>query len=446
MSVRKPSWRWGWAFALCLCILLAATLGVNAVSKAKLEVYVRAAGIAGGTAAETEWENQMYADFQEKHPDITLDLITPVGSAGYLEKLITLWAVGQPPDVWDHGGFVASYIEKGWLLDLAPFIQREPDLGKDFFPGAWRAYQQGGHVWGMPHVSMSSLIWYNVDLFEQAGLPLLPVDWDDPSWTWDAMVDYAKRLTRLTPDGRFERAGVSVGLGGGIESPVYSNLWGGDWFDEQTHRTGESHVSTIASPENIKAYEKVVDLIQNYGGNVAGGYAGGKVGMAVRTPLNIAATARQDAFFCRWGFAPMPAGTHRAAALYTDPWMISSQTKHPEEAWLFIKYMTSVEVMKNYTAFGFGLAPVARRSAIKGYIDRLVDASDAQNFNQILSVLSGGQVYGREVYDHTIAGWADIWRVTREEFPLMVQGTKSVQAALLQAHDAITAIISERKR
>ena len=86
-------------------------------------------------------------------PTSSSELITPVGSAGFLEKLITLWAVGQPPDVWDHGGFVASYIEQGWLLDLSPFVRREPNLERDFFPGAWRAYQQDGRMWGMPHVS-----------------------------------------------------------------------------------------------------------------------------------------------------------------------------------------------------------------------------------------------------------------------------------------------------
>ncbi len=437
--------RWSMLLGLILCTMLV-VVGTADAEKVKLEVYVRAPGIAGGTAAETEWENQMYAEFEKQHPNIKLELITPVGSAGFLEKLITLWAVGQPPDVWDHGGFVASYIEQGWLLDLSPFVRREPNLERDFFPGAWRAYQQDGRMWGMPHVSMSSLIWYNVDFFEQAGLPLLPVDWDDPSWTWDAMEDYAKKLTKLTPDGRFETAGVSIGLNGNIESPMFANLWGGDWFDEETHRTGIPNKSTIASPENILAYEKAVELIQRYGGNVPGNYSGGKVGMALRTPLNIAATAQQNAFFCKWALAPIPVGTHRAAALYTDPWMISSQTKHPEEAWLFVKYMTSAEVMKSYTAFGFGLAPVARRSAIKGYIDRLVDASGVQDFNQILSVLTGGQVYGREVYDHTIVGWADIRRVTMEEFPQMVRGTKSVQAALLSSHDAITAIINERKR
>ena len=67
---------------------------------------------------------------------------------------------------------------------------------------------------------------------------------------------------------------------------------------------------------------------------------------------------------------------------------------------------------------------MARRSAIKGYIDRLVDASGVQDFNQILSVLTGGQVYGREVYDHTIVGWADIRRVTMEEFPQDGQGNQ----------------------
>ena len=156
---------------------------------------------------------------------------------------------------------------------------------------------------------VSSLIWYNVDFFEQAGLPLLPVDWDDPSWTWDAMEDYAKKLTKLTPDGRFETAGVSIGLNGNIESPMFANLWGGDWFDEETHRTGIPNKSTIASPENILAYEKAVELIQRYGGNVPGNYSGGKVGMALRTPLNIAATAQAERLLLQMGLGTHP-GRH----------------------------------------------------------------------------------------------------------------------------------------
>jgi len=81
--------RWSMLLGLILCTMLV-VVGTADAEKVKLEVYVRAPGIAGGTAAETEWENQMYAEFEKQHPNIKLELITPVGSAGFLEKLITL--------------------------------------------------------------------------------------------------------------------------------------------------------------------------------------------------------------------------------------------------------------------------------------------------------------------------------------------------------------------
>ena len=69
-------------------------------------------------------------------------------------------------------------------VDLAPYVERdrdELDVG-DFFPAAWAAYTDGRHVWGIPHMSVPSFVWYNADLFDQAGVAFPPVDWDDRSW------------------------------------------------------------------------------------------------------------------------------------------------------------------------------------------------------------------------------------------------------------------------
>ena len=54
-----------------------------------------------------------------------------------------------------------------------------------------------GVSYGLPQLTtFGTLLFYNQPLFDQAGVKYPPVDWDDTSWTFDAMLDAAKRLTK----------------------------------------------------------------------------------------------------------------------------------------------------------------------------------------------------------------------------------------------------------
>ncbi|HEU5315907.1 MAG TPA: extracellular solute-binding protein [Chloroflexota bacterium] len=55
--------------------------------------------------------------------------------------------------------------------------------------------------WAMPyHQYYGSFLHYNRDMLDRAGLKPPPADGSDKPWTWDAMVDLAKKLTRNTGD------------------------------------------------------------------------------------------------------------------------------------------------------------------------------------------------------------------------------------------------------
>ncbi len=41
-------------------------------------------------------------------------------------------------------------------------------------------------VYGIPILSMGSFLYYNRDLFDEAGVAYPPTDWNDESWNYEA--------------------------------------------------------------------------------------------------------------------------------------------------------------------------------------------------------------------------------------------------------------------
>ncbi|MGE5482877.1 MAG: ABC transporter substrate-binding protein [Bacteroidota bacterium] len=437
-----------WALAILMLAALS-VLPAAAAAKTTITIYFGA-----GNATKLDWQKRMIEKFQQQNPDIKVELITDAGST-YHEKLLTLWATNNPPDVWDEGGAVRTYVNNGWLLDLAPFVARDrAELNiEDFMPAAWRAYQDGKHIWGIPFMSTGSFVFYNVGLVEKAGLPNPPINWDDKSWTWDRMVEYAKKMTIQDAQGGLKQAGVSA-VHWSIMDVAYPWMFGGDWFDEEAYRTGRPARSLINTPENVRAYQSAVDLVwklkiaPNPEGAVSPSqfFYNGQAGLMLGAgPWGLLGRDEKRKF--DWGMAPVPRGggvqVDPATIVYTDPWMISSQTKNPEAAWKFVKFMTSKETMLSFTDMIF--LPPARKSALVGYIVKLAQLSGQMTSQQVLLAMEGAQRYGRESVDHLIDGWPDFNQAMLPLFAEMWGNRKSVPQTLADIEEAWNLIIRKQQ-
>ncbi|MBE3582491.1 MAG: sugar ABC transporter substrate-binding protein [Limnochordaceae bacterium] len=440
-----------WAVAV-LSLILAVGGGLASTAAAatqEITVYLR-----GGIAVEYDWEKKVIAEFEKANPDIKVNIVTDAGS-DYNSKLLTLWASGNAPDVWDHGGAVNTYLYQDWLLDLGPLIQRDATEVKpeDFFPGAWRAYRDGNKQWGMPFISVGSFFWYNVDALDRTGLEAPPWSWDDLSWTWSRMADYARKLTTRKPDGSIKEPGLAL-IHWSYLDIQYSWAFGGDWFDAATWRTGVARQPTFNTPENQQAYQAAIDLVYKDRSAVSAEFpansnppemfVNGTAAMAVGEGPWLVMGRLNDIKF-RWGMAPFPRGgkaTHYTSMVYTDPWMISSQTKHKEAAWKFVKFITSPERMKDYAAIG-NFVP-ARQSAAMDYLLTLSKASGFLKPQQVLESIAGAQKYGRESLDHVIVGWPDFFQEIQGRMPAIWGNTRSVATVLNEIQEATTKLIQKK--
>ncbi|QNU26215.1 ABC transporter substrate-binding protein [Geobacillus zalihae] len=224
---------------------------------------------------------------------------------------------------------------------------------------------------------------YNKDLFDKAGVPY-PKD----DWTWEDFLEAAKKLTKVE-NGKIVQFGIEnfytnellVENGGGFVSPDGKKV-------------------IIDSPESIEAIQFGRDLIHKYhvqptsaqSQGMTNMFLAGKAAMRLLGPWDWADTAKNANF--RWDVVPMPAGKagNVAAASYL-PIGISKGTKHPEEAWKLLKFLT----------YGKGqdlqLNTISAVSVMKRNVDKIESMKNApENAKSLAKTLKEGKTVRNAPY------------------------------------------------
>ena len=139
---------------------------------------------------------KLIPDFESKHPNIKVK----VEKAPYEQfdsKLQANIAAKNAPDVTSHfgyGGF-AEYYNKDLLLDLTGIMKEDNFNPADYGikEELMNIYKVQDKTYGIPFSNYVTILLYNKDLFDKAGVPYPPSDYEDPSWTFDKMVEVAGR-------------------------------------------------------------------------------------------------------------------------------------------------------------------------------------------------------------------------------------------------------------
>jgi len=123
--------------------------------------------------------------FEEENTNIKVDLV-PVTYAEKENQYITEIQAGAGPDLIHlHGFSIRSFIEKGFLYDITPFIQQESKTawGGEFidawFPQTIDLLKSEDRYYALPSDFMAMVLFYNKNLYNEAGL-----DPEHPPETW----------------------------------------------------------------------------------------------------------------------------------------------------------------------------------------------------------------------------------------------------------------------
>ena len=302
-----------------------------------------------GVGPDRPMYEQLLARFHALHPEIRIRPMWVPGSQ-YQTKLKTLIAAGKPPDLFWSGDVWVAY-ELPFLADLTDLVARdaaELELD-DFYPELLAACRYRGRQMLLPRWFNVALLYYNRKLFDEAREPYPRAD-----WTWDDYVAAGKRLTRRDRHGNVEVWGTSITTGWWGEWLIYVRQAGGELFSEDMNRC------LLDSPEAIAGMQFYYDKIYRHrispqvGRGPDQGFMSGKIAMELggHTGSWIAYNQIKN---LDWDIQILPKGpvTRSGGEVSIDSFGIGKDSPHVEEAWAFIKFLSSKQSVRVHVENGY---------------------------------------------------------------------------------------------
>lgn len=309
------------------------------------------------------------------------------------QKALIAISGGDPPDIVGLWNFnIPAYAESGAILPLDAYAEQYGFVRERYTPTVWKLMHHEGQMWGAVSTCGSVGLYYNKDLFREAGL-----DPESPPRTVAELDAFNEKLCRRDGRGRFERMGFIH-----TEFGWWSWLWGypfGGTVYEPPARVGEAGRATAASAANIAGYEWLQSYPKRYGveplvafqssvgqqyGTAQNSFLRGSVAMVVQGPwlanMINAYTPRMQ-----YGVVGLPVGDDRLLSggpvgmLDADVLVVPRGAKNPDASVEFIAFTQRPENVERLATAHCKNSPLAVSSEafLRDHPNRCVAAHDA---------------------------------------------------------------------
>ncbi len=140
-----------------------------------------------------ETNKAIIAEFEAKNPGIKINN-TIVDSKEYWTKLRIQAQQKRLPDVFTlSSGYIEEWADEGLLRSLDDLIAKEPDFFDRFYKPIFDVTKDIGntdHYYAIPFALVNTVLFYNKDMFDAAGIA-----YPTENWTWEDFTKAAKALT-----------------------------------------------------------------------------------------------------------------------------------------------------------------------------------------------------------------------------------------------------------
>jgi multiple sugar transport system substrate-binding protein len=272
----------------------------------------------------------------------------------YDTKFKTMVAGDEVPDVfYVPENEVINYAATGKLLNLDPYIETNPEVVNDFVPGLLEFGQlEDGSQYAIPKGWEPFLVFINVDMFNEAGVPV-----PDGSWTFDEFREVARQMT-VPGDAQSARYGLAL------------DTWWGPWMTFIGNAGGEFFAdgqSKFDDPNVIAGLQYMVDLalvdksapspavLQQTGMGSSQMFQTGRVAM-YPTGRWVTPTYRDSLDFT-WDAVEMPIGERRVNPIFSGMLAIGANSEHPDAAFQLLQFLMGKEGQLGVTGMGLQMPP-----------------------------------------------------------------------------------------
>jgi multiple sugar transport system substrate-binding protein len=325
-------------------------------------------GFGTGTdAGQIEVHESIAEEYNAQSDFHTVEFVT-VPWEERLSKFSTMLAADMPPDVCMPIGIagIASFFD-AWA-DISPYIERDNyDMSRFFgLTVDLHTYPGKGQL-GLPAGIFPTVVFYNADLFDAAGVDYPPHKIGDPyadgdPWTYDKLAEVAKLLT-------IDSAGNDANSPAfNWEDTVQWGWNGWDWFGwgEPVGKFGgnprgvsDDYKTALYNAEGwVRAWEfdKAArwDMHIRATGEQEGSYyevagdgmSSGMIAMwECHSWMQYAYGGWTEAFFWDVGAVPVVEGFDPVAPMHADTFTMVQAAHHKDAAWEVMKWMFQPDIL-----------------------------------------------------------------------------------------------------
>lgn len=276
-----------------------------------------------------------------QHPNVKITYVRQ-SSVNYRTRVQTQVRSGTGPDI--------LMIHNSWLpmfqADLSPAPASEFNISQyegTFYPVASSSFVKGSQIYGAPLEIDGLVMFYNPDMLAAVGAEI-------PK-TWQEFIAAATKMTVRDETGRLQTAGAALGTTSNVDN--WSDILGLMMLQQGVNLANPNssdaaavlrfYTNFVTDPKQ-KTWDATMPASTQ-------AFAQGRVGFYFAPSWRAydLKTINPNLNFKTAPVPQLPGGRQVAWASFWG-YGVSAQSKHTEEAWKFIKFLTSAEVEKTLYA------------------------------------------------------------------------------------------------
>ncbi|QRG70583.1 extracellular solute-binding protein [Brevibacillus choshinensis] len=305
---------------------------------------------------------QVVKDFEKENPNIHIETEAVLNDA-YKEKISVLLGTNNPPDIYFSwsGEYAYKFVRGGKALDLTNYAQQDKAWSEQLMASQLVPFSLDNKLYGVPLTIDGKTFFYNKEIFSKLNLQV-PKTWSEFIAVLQAIKDNG-----YTP--------ITFGNKAPWASSHYIGTLNQRMVDEGTREKDYNRsTGTFEDPGYVEALKKLQELVPYFNKDVNGldhefarqMFIDQKAAILYAETAEVRLVEPKTKF--QWGFLDFPAieggkGNPNYLTGAPEGFMVSSTTKHPDEAVKFLKYLTSKAQAEKF------VKDVGKYSAVQGAVN-----------------------------------------------------------------------------
>lgn len=305
---------------------------------------------------------QVVKDFEKEHPQIHIETEAVLNDA-YKEKISVLLGTNNPPDIYFSwsGEYAYKFVRGGKALDLTSYAQQDKAWHDQLMASQMEPFSLDGKLYGVPLTIDGKTFFYNKEIFSKLNLQV-PKTWSEFITTLQTIKDNG-----YTP--------IAFGNKAPWASSHYIGTLNQRMVDESTRKNDYNRATgSFEDPAYVEALAKLQELVPYFNKDANGldhefarqMFIDQKAAILYAETAEVRLVEPKTKF--QWGFLDFPSieggkGNPNYLTGAPEGFMISAATKHPKEAFEFLKYLTSKAQAEKF------VKEVGKYSAVKGAVN-----------------------------------------------------------------------------